>query len=134
MDDQTNVMCLFSLDRFLNTIVKKWGLLILNEIGNHKKIRFSELNSELKGISPSTLSSMLKILEENGLIERKLFNEIPPRVEYSLSKHGQEFREALRPLIKWTSNLRSDNIAHCSCSLVKHGTMNQMQKLLSYES
>ena len=118
MKDQSNPVCLCPLDGVIDTIGKKWGLLIINEIGNHGKLRYNELLSELKGISPSTLASMLKKFEEEKLVGREIFREIPPRVEYSLSTRGKELREAIVPLLKWA--LKKGNYTiHCSCSLVK---------------
>ncbi len=55
MKDQSNVVCLCTLDGVIDTIGKKWGLLIINEIGNHGKLRYNELMSDLKGISPHNL-------------------------------------------------------------------------------
>lgn len=118
MKDQSNVVCLCPLDGVIDTIGKKWGLLIINEIGNHGRLRFSELMSELKGISPSTLTSMLKELEREELIEKEIFREIPPRVEYSLSTHGKELREVILPLLKWATK-KGNYTVHCNCSLVK---------------
>jgi DNA-binding HxlR family transcriptional regulator len=63
--------------------------LIINEIGNHYAIRFNDLMSELKPISPKTLADMLKELHKEGLVKRESFNEIPPRVDYSLTKDGE---------------------------------------------
>ena len=118
MKDQSNAICLCPLDGVIDTIGKKWGLLIINEIGNHGKLRYNELMLELKGISPSTLASMLKELEKEKLIEKEVFREIPPRVEYSLSTRGKELREAIIPLIKWATK-KGNYTVHCSCSLVK---------------
>lgn len=118
MNDQSNVICLCPIDGVIDTIGKKWGLLIINEIGNHEILRFNELMSELKGISPSTLASMLKELEKEKLIEKKMFREIPPRVEYSLSTRGKELRKAIIPLIKWATK-KGNYTVHCSCSLIK---------------
>lgn len=118
MKNQSNVICLCPLDGVIDTIGKKWGLVIVNEIGNHGKLRFNELLSELKGISPSTLASMLRELENEDLIKKTIFREIPPRVEYSLSTRGGELREAIIPLIKWASRKGNYSI-HCSCSLIK---------------
>ena len=70
----------------IDVISKKWALLIINEIGNHKRIRFSELRSELKEITTKSLSTTLEGLKSNDLIIRETFNEIPPRVEYSLTR------------------------------------------------
>src|SRR5438445_11157236 len=90
MKNQSNVVCLCPLDGVIDTTGKKLGLLIINEIGNHGRLRYNELLSELKGISPSTLASMLKEFEKERLVEKEIFREIPPRVEYSLSTRGRE--------------------------------------------
>lgn len=118
MKDQSNAICLCPLDGVIDTIGKKWGLLIINEIGNHGKLRYNELMAELNGISSSTLASMLKDLEKEVLIEKEVFREIPPRVEYSLSTRGKELREAIIPLIKWATKKGNFTI-HCSCSMLK---------------
>ncbi len=118
MKNQSNVICLCPLDGVIDTIGKKWGLLIINEIGNHGKLRYNELMLELKGISPSTLASMLKELEKENIIKKEVFREIPPRVEYSLSARGRELREAIIPLIKWATK-KGNYTVHCGCSLIK---------------
>jgi DNA-binding HxlR family transcriptional regulator len=118
MKERSNVVCLCPLDGVIDTIGKKWGLLMINEIGNHGKLRYNELLSELKGISPSTLASMLKDLEKEDVIHKEIFREIPPRVEYSLSKRGRELRDAIIPLIKWATK-KGNYTVHCSCSLIK---------------
>lgn len=118
MKHQSNVICLCPLDGVIDIIGKKWGLLIINEIGNHGKLRFSKFIEELRGISPSTLTSMLKDLEKEDLIEKEIFREIPPRVEYSLSARGIELREAIIPLIRWATK-KGNYTVHCSCSLIK---------------
>ena len=107
-------MCLCSIENILEILGKKWSLVIINEIGRSKKIRYNKLNSKLGGISPSILTSMLRQLEQFDIIERKAFNEIPPKVEYSLSKKGTEFQKLLEPLTEWTRNYDS---IHCKCNL-----------------
>lgn len=116
--NQSNALCLCPLDGVIDIIGKKWGLLIVNEVGNHQKLRFNELMMELKGISPSTLASMLKELEKENLIKKESFKEIPPRVEYSLTKRGNELRVAILPLIKWAIK-KGNYTVHCDCSLIK---------------
>ncbi|NIU01953.1 MAG: transcriptional regulator [Nitrosopumilaceae archaeon] len=118
MKNQSNVICLCPLDGIIDTIGKKWGLLVINEIGNHGKLRYKELMTELNGISPSTLASMLKEFEKEDLIVKQSFNEIPPRVEYSLTKRGKDLRTAIIPLLKWATKKGNYKI-HCSCSLLK---------------
>lgn len=111
-------ICLCPLDGVIDTIGKKWGLLIINELGNHGHLRFNQLMQELKGISPSTLTSMLKVIERDKLIHKEVFREIPPRVEYSLSTRGKELREVILPFLKWTTK-KGNYTVHCECSLIK---------------
>jgi DNA-binding HxlR family transcriptional regulator len=118
MKKEQGPICLCPLDGVIDTIGKKWGLLIVNEIGNHGKIRFNELMDELKGISPSTLASTLKDLDKEELLSKEVFREIPPRVEYSLSKRGKELREAIVPLIRWATKKGNFSV-HCACSLIR---------------
>lgn len=103
MCEESDAVCLCPLEGVINTIGKKWALLIINAIGNHGKLRFNQLLRELKGISPKTLADMLKELQGEGLIKRETFAEIPPRVEYSLTEDGVELRKAMIPLLEWAS-------------------------------
>lgn len=65
----------------------KWTLLVLRDLAQGAR-RFSELERSLSGISPRTLSLRLRVLEEEGIIQRRAFNEVPPRVEYRLTGKG----------------------------------------------
>ncbi len=96
--------CFCSIEGIMGVISKKWAYLIVTIIGNYGRLRYSELEKKLDGISPKTLSDRLKELEGAGLIKREVFNEIPPRVEYTLTKEGVELRDALVPLLKWASS------------------------------
>ena len=73
----------------------KWTILLLRDLADGR-CRFCELERSLEGISPRTLSLRLRALEEQGVVERKTFPEVPPRVEYSLTEKG----EALVPIIE----------------------------------
>ncbi len=92
----------------IDVVSKKWTLLIVNTLGAHDKLRFKDLSTIL-GISPKTLSDTLKVLVKQGLVERVSYNTIPPKVEYSLSRDGYEFREAILPLLRWAAS-RDDGI------------------------
>jgi DNA-binding HxlR family transcriptional regulator len=72
----------------------KWTILLIRDLADGR-CRFCELERSLEGISPRTLSLRLRALEEQGVVERKTFPEVPPRVEYSLTQKGQ----ALVPII-----------------------------------
>lgn len=67
----------------------KWTILIFRELLNHKVLRFNELKRSLGSISPKTLTERLTLLELQGMIERKVYAEVPPRVEYSLTEKGR---------------------------------------------
>lgn len=118
MKKEENPLCLCPIDGVIDIIGKKWALLVVNEIGNHGKLRFNELMQELKGISPSTLTNVLKELEKERFIDKEIFREIPPRVEYSLSIRGRELRTAIIPLLKWATK-KGNYTIHCACSLIK---------------
>jgi DNA-binding HxlR family transcriptional regulator len=67
----------------------KWTLLLVKDLANGRS-RFCELERSLAGISPRTLSLRLRALEEDGIIERHTYPEVPPRVEYSLTDKGRD--------------------------------------------
>ena len=121
MGKDSNAICLCPLEGVIDTISKKWSLLIINEIGNHGHLRYGDLMKELQGISPKTLADVLKDLQREALIERESFNEIPPRVEYTLTKEGKRLREAIIPLLQWAVSKKGTVVAHCSCTLIKKG-------------
>jgi DNA-binding HxlR family transcriptional regulator len=73
----------------------KWTLLLIRDLAEGSQ-RFCELERSLDGISPRTLSLRLRALEENGIVERRTYPEVPPRVEYALTDKGS----ALVPLIE----------------------------------
>jgi DNA-binding HxlR family transcriptional regulator len=73
----------------------KWTILLVRDLADGRS-RFCELERSLEGISPRTLSLRLRALEEHGIVERRTFPEVPPRVEYSLTEKGR----ALVPIIE----------------------------------
>ena len=94
-------ICLCSIEGIMGILSKKWALLIISAIGNNQRLRYNELEKKLDGISPKTLADRLKELEDANIIKREAFAEIPPRVEYSLTRDGVELRNAIIPLMKW---------------------------------
>ncbi|HJS82041.1 MAG TPA: helix-turn-helix domain-containing protein [Nitrososphaera sp.] len=64
-------------------------------------VRHREFRNTLKGISSKTLASRLKELEKSGILERRAYNEIPPRVEYRMTAKGQELVESIMSLFEW---------------------------------
>ena len=114
-------ICFCPLFGLLDVIAKKWALLIIAVLGNEGSKCFNELQRELKGISPKTLSKTLKDLERLGLVKRRVLNTSPPRVEYFLSKNGWELRARLIPLLKWVSKKGAKEAPWCPIKLsAKH--------------
>jgi DNA-binding HxlR family transcriptional regulator len=101
--DTHNETCICPVKGIIDLISKKWALLIVNALGNHGTLRFMELSEELNGISPKSLSDTLKSLHAEGLVVRCSFPSIPPRVEYSLTDEGLEFRNVILPILRWAS-------------------------------
>jgi DNA-binding HxlR family transcriptional regulator len=81
--------------RTAEVVCGKWTLLVIRDLAEGSS-RFCELERSLEGISPRTLSLRLRALEEEGIVERHTFPEVPPRVEYALTEKG----EALVPLVE----------------------------------
>lgn len=81
--------------RTAEVVCGKWTLLIIRDLAEGSA-RFCELERSLEGISPRTLSLRLRALEEEGIVERHTYPEVPPRVEYALTEKGR----ALVPLIE----------------------------------
>src|ERR687884_1371977 len=81
--------------RTAEIVCAKWTLLVIRDLAEGRS-RFCELERSLRGISPRTLSIRLRALEEEGVVERQTFPEVPPRVEYALTDKGR----ALVPLIE----------------------------------
>lgn len=78
----------------------KWTLLILYHL-SRQTLRFNELQRELPRLTQATLTKQLHMMLENGLIERKVYNQIPPKVEYSLSQLGRDFQPVLDAVGVW---------------------------------
>src|ERR1700753_3980641 len=88
--DETCPVCLTA-----EIVCSKWTLLLVRDLSEGHS-RFCELERSLSGISPRTLSLRLRALEDEGIVERQTFGEVPPRVEYALTPKGQ----ALLPIIE----------------------------------
>jgi len=101
MVEESTCNCLCFVEGTLDVISKKWTLLVINALGNHQTLRYSELMSELEGISPKSLADTLAELCKQGLVRREPLAEIPPRVQYYLTKEGKQLREAIDPLLRW---------------------------------
>ena len=87
----------------LSVIGGKWKPLILWRLGEGGVRRFLELQRTIPGITRKMLTQHLRELERDGIVARKMFDAMPLRVEYSLTKYGQTLRPLLRELCQWGS-------------------------------
>ncbi|GAA2391483.1 helix-turn-helix domain-containing protein [Streptomyces glaucosporus] len=82
-------------------VANKWALLIIEALGDRTR-RFSELRDEVEGVSHKMLTQNLRMLERNGLVDRKVHPTVPPRVEYTLTEAGRALRKTVDGLCDWT--------------------------------
>ncbi|MBF1398557.1 winged helix-turn-helix transcriptional regulator [Prevotella histicola] len=94
----------------LSRVGDKWSMLVLFTLESNNNQRFKELQRNIPDISQKMLATTLKMLEADGLILRVAFPEIPPRVEYSLTKKGESLLPLINNLISWASDNMEDII------------------------
>lgn len=85
----------------MEVVGQKWKLPILWYIGGKGKIRYSELQRKVIGITATMLTKCLKELERDGIVERHQYNTIPPTVEYSLTPKGTELADSFNGVYDW---------------------------------
>lgn len=85
----------------LEIIGGKWRLPIIWALNKNGVMRYNELSREITGITNMMLTQSLRDLEDKGIISRKQYMEIPPRVEYELTENGQQLMPALKALAAW---------------------------------
>lgn len=97
------VACYCPIDGVIDAISKKYSLQIVGLLGANGPMRYSDLEELLGATSSSLLSNRLEELADEDLIERRSFDEIPPRVEYSLTPRGRELEARIQPLLEWAA-------------------------------
>nr|WP_199003236.1 helix-turn-helix domain-containing protein [Flavobacterium sp. ASV13] len=88
----------------LNHVGNKWSLFVIQALGTKGKMRFSNLQKHINGISQKMLTKCLRELERDGLISRSVYPEVPPRVEYELTPLGRGLLVQVTPLWHWIAN------------------------------
>jgi len=88
---------------FLIHFANKWSMLVILNLGYSGKARFNALKQSTTGISQRMLTVTLRGLEEDGLISRKVFAEVPPRVEYELTALGKSLLEVMTLMGEWAT-------------------------------
>jgi len=92
----------------LAVIGGKWKLIILWHMGLDGTLRFSELKKRIPSITQKMLTNQLRELEEDQLVTRKVYAEVPPRVEYSLTAYGESLMPILQMMYKWGKEYGED--------------------------
>ena len=90
----------------------KWALLVILVLSENEPIRYNELGRKIPDISSRVLSNTLRILEADGLVNRRLYQEVPPRVEYSLTETGRSLVPIILELTAWAQNNMKTIIEH----------------------
>ena len=90
----------------------KWTALILRDL-HSSPVRFHEFEKSIKGINPRTLSKRLDDLEEMGIITKRKYQEVPPHIEYTLTKKGQDLSPILKQMANWGAKY---HVKNCSGS------------------
>jgi len=96
--------CPCPCEGIIEIISNKWALCVLALLGYDGTLRFNNLAEKLPGISATPLTDVLKDLQRTRLVKRQAFAEIPPRVEYHLTKEGNELTMLVAPLMVWADN------------------------------
>ncbi|MFW8668147.1 helix-turn-helix transcriptional regulator [Enterococcus sp. PF-2] len=93
----------------VDLIGNKWKLLIMRELLTGTK-RFNEMHKAISGISQKVLTENLRKMEEDGIIDRKVYAVVPPKVEYSLSELGDSLRPIIDSMSDWGTAYIKDNL------------------------
>ena len=93
-----------------NVIVDKWATLIIGLLGR-QTLRFTALHRQIRGISQKMLTQTLRRLERDGLVQRTVYAEVPPRVEYALTLLGRSLYELMATIREWSNANVKDIIA-----------------------
>ena len=111
MEDQTakKELPACPVETTLMLIGNKWKVLILRDLLPGTK-RFGELKKSIGNVSQKVLTAQLRDMESNGLINRKVYPEVPPRVEYSLTELGQSLKPILDAMWNWGEEFKAQNI------------------------
>jgi DNA-binding HxlR family transcriptional regulator len=98
----TPVSAAVGVEEVLRRLEGRWKLLILFHLFDGRAQRYSDLEKVIPGISQKMLAQQLRQLEADGIVARKLYPQVPPKVEYRLTKWGQALCPALDGLLKWS--------------------------------
>lgn len=105
----------FGVEMAMEAIVGKWKPIILYHLMENETLRFNELKRAIPNITQKMLTSQLRELEYHNIVHREVYPQVPPKVEYSLTKYGEEIIPILKSMQKWGTS----HIKHMEKSKVK---------------
>jgi DNA-binding HxlR family transcriptional regulator len=101
--DVTPQMAATGVETALRMLEGRWKMVIIFHLFDRGTLRFSELERAIPGVSQKVLINQLRELETDGIVERKVYPQVPPKVEYRLSQWGEQMCPALDLLLEWTA-------------------------------
>jgi DNA-binding HxlR family transcriptional regulator len=104
----------------LDVLANKWTHLVICALGSNS-VRFGDLKRSIEGVTPKMLTHTLRVLERDGLVEREIYPVIPPRVEYRLTKLGQELTGLLHAILRWSES-HAPEILKARAHAQQHGS------------
>lgn len=99
----------------LDRVGDKWTVMIIEILARSPRLRFTQLKERVRGVTPKVLTQTLRSLERDGLVEREVFAEVPPRVEYTLTPVGKSLRAPLAALRTWAESHIGGILAAQAC-------------------
>lgn len=106
MNEKTKELPACPVETTLTLIGNKWKVLIIRDLLTGTK-RFGELKKSIGSVSQKVLTSQLRAMEEDGLVHREVYAEVPPRVEYSLTELGWSLQPILDAMVSWGNNYKN---------------------------
>ena len=100
----------------LDRIGDRWSVMVLLVLAELKRLRFTQLKSHIEGVTPKVLTRTLRAMERDGLINRYIYAEVPPRVEYDLTQLGTSLLQAVSTIANWSE----DNVAEIMKARTKY--------------
>ena len=110
VEDVTPAMAADGVEEALKILEGRWKMLILFHLFARPVLRFSELERAIQAVSQKMLIQQLRELERDGIVQRTIYPQVPPKVEYALTKLGRELCPALDALLEWAA-LRKRSLA-----------------------
>jgi DNA-binding HxlR family transcriptional regulator len=103
LDDVTPEMAASSMETAFRMLEGRWKMIIIFHLFDRSVLRFSELQRAIPGVSQKMLIQQLRELERDGIVERTVYPQVPPKVEYRLTAWGQAMCPALDSLLEWAA-------------------------------